>query len=120
MSAITYTANGDYLIPNIRLPEAPEETEGMPALGRYGRMRKDFLKEHRTINYNRLLLTGKLFPHLLEIEQAATERLEQAMAALTQRNSLPDKEAEPMAWTAAMNTLRASAEEMVKAELIYS
>ncbi len=118
MSEITYTQSGDYLLPNIRLtPEDMDETE---PLGRYGLMRKAFLKEHRTINYNRLLLTGKLYPHLREIDRAATQRLEAAMEALTARNTLPDKASDPMAWTSAMNMLKASAEEIVKTELIYS
>ena len=118
MSEINYTRSGDYLIPNIGL--TPEDMDDTETLGRYGMMRKTFLKEHRAINYNRLLLTGKLYPHLREIDRAATQRLEAAMTALTARSSLPDKAADPMAWTAAMNSLRASAEEMVKTELIYS
>jgi hypothetical protein len=83
-------------------------------------MRRTFLKDHRPINYNRLLLTEKLYPHLREVEQAATDRLELVMSLLTARNSLPDKAADPMGWTAAMNALKSQAEEMVLNELIYS
>jgi hypothetical protein len=118
MSEISYTRSGDYLIPNISL--TPEDMDDTETLGRYGMMRKAFLKEHRPINYNRLLLSGKLYPHLREIDRAATQRLEAAMSVLTAQSSLPDKAADAMAWTAAMYTLRASAEEMVKTELIYS
>ena len=115
---LTYSQIGDYLLPDITTQEIlTEETE---PLGRYGRMRKAFLKDHRTINYNRLLLTEKLYPHLREVDQAATARLEQVMSLLTQRNPLPDKASDQMAWTAAMNTLRAQAEEMVANELIYT
>jgi hypothetical protein len=113
---LTYSRRGDYLIPDLTLTE-PETRE---PLGRYGRMRKAFLKDHRTINYNRLLLTEKLFPHLREVEQAATARLEQVMGELTKRAQLPDKATDPMGWTAAMNTLKAQAEEMVTNELIYA
>ena len=127
---LTYSQVGDYLLPNLALSEPPrEETaplpphetsfRGDPGLGRYGRMRKAFLKEHRPINYNRLLLTEKLFPHLREIDEAATARLERLMTELTARANLPDKSADPMALTAAMNALKAQAEEMVANELIY-
>ncbi|MDR1668372.1 MAG: TnpV protein [Oscillospiraceae bacterium] len=115
---LTYTQAGDYLLPNIRLNEPPRElTE---PLGRYGRMRKAFLKEHRPITYSRLLLTEKLFPHLREVEASSAARMEQVMTALTERNTLPDKATDPMGWTAAMNALKAQAEEMVLNELIYS
>ena len=116
--AITYTQAGDYLLPDIKLSEPPRElTE---PLGRYGRMRKAFLKDHRTITYNTMLLKETLFPHLREVDEAAAMRLTQVMDALTAKNSLPDKATDPMAWTAAMNALKAQAEEMVLHELIYS
>ena len=115
---LTYTLAGDYLLPDLTLNEPPAElTE---PLGRYARMRKVFLKDYRAINYTRLLLTEKLYPHLREVEQAATARLEQVMKSLTELKPPPDKASDPMGWTAAMNTLRAQAEEMVLHELIYS
>ncbi len=114
---LTYRQEGDYLLPNLILSESPEERT---PLGRYGMMRKAFLKEHRTINYNRLLLTEKLFPHLREVDEAANRRLEQVMNQLIERTTLPDKATEQMAWTAAMNSLKAQAEEMVAHELIYA
>jgi hypothetical protein len=117
-STLTYSQAGDYLLPDLALSEQP--TADTPPLGRYARMRKAFLKDHRTINYNRLLMTEKLYPHLREIERAATGRLETVMGELTRRTKLPDKAADPMAWTAAMNSLKAQAEEMVANELIYS
>jgi hypothetical protein len=67
---ITYTQRGDYLIPDIALSDPPT---ALP-LGRYGRMRKTFLKEHAPITYNRLLLTEQLFPHLREVDEIANER----------------------------------------------
>ena len=79
---ITYTRIGDYLIPDIILQEQPPPDSYGEPLGRYARMRKAFLKEHRTILYNTLLLSEKLFPHLREIDEAAANR----MAAI------PDKE----------------------------
>jgi hypothetical protein len=69
---ITYTQRGDYWLPNITLSDPPDA----PPIGRYGHMRKAFLKEHRAIEYNRLLMTEKLYPHLSEIDEAARTRLE--------------------------------------------
>ena len=115
---ITYTQVGDYLLPDIKLDEPPRElTE---PLGHYGRMRKAFLKEHRTITYNAMLLKETLFPHLREIEDTANRRLAQVMEALAMQNPPPDKAADQMGWTAAMNTLKAQADEMVLSELIYA
>jgi hypothetical protein len=68
---LTYSVVGDYLIPDIALSDPPDA----PPLGRYGKMRRAFLKEHRPILYSRLLLTEKLYPHLREIDNAAAERL---------------------------------------------
>lgn len=68
---ITYTHAGDYYMPDIILSDPPDPAP----LGRYGRLRRAFLREHRTIFYNMLLLTEKLFPHLREIDEAAQMRL---------------------------------------------
>ena len=105
---LTYTQVGDYLLPNLILSEPPRElTE---PLGRYARMRKAFLKEHRQITYSRLLLTETLYPHLRETDEAAAARMSQVMDALTARETLPDKATDPMEWTAAMNALKAQAD----------
>ena len=72
MSELTYTRSGDYLIPDLSLTEQPQAP-----LGKYGRMRKDYLKEHRPVLWNSLLLSEKLYPHLREIDEAANNRLEQ-------------------------------------------
>ena len=74
MSSLTYTQNGDYLIPNLVLDPAPSKP-----LGKYGRMRKAYLKEHRPLIYNQLLMSEKLYLHLLEIDETANSRLEQMM-----------------------------------------
>jgi hypothetical protein len=70
MENITYSAVGDYLLPNIALSD-PKDA---PPIGRYGKMRRAFLKEHKAIEYSRLLLTEKLFPHLREVDEIADER----------------------------------------------
>ena len=73
---ITYSQIGDYLLPDIFLQERPPKNGYGEPLGRYARMRRAFLKEHRTILYNTLLLSEKLFPHLREIDATANERRE--------------------------------------------
>ena len=71
MSKLTYIRCGDYDIPNLKLSEQPETS-----IGKYGRMRKSYLKEHRPILYNQLLMSEKLYPHLLEIDRTAQERMD--------------------------------------------
>ena len=88
---MTYRQNGDYLIPDIRLSEQ-EETP----IGKYGQMRKQYLKEHRPILWNRLVLSEQLYPHLREIDVTAHRR------------------------AGMMNTLKAQAEEIILYELVYN
>ena len=113
---IEYRRNGDYLVPNIELnqPQTP--------LGKYGRMRKSYLKENRPVLYNHLLLSGMLYPHLAEIDQAAKQRLEQMMPALTQAAGATEelKARDPMQWTSRMNACKAQAEEVIRNELIFN
>ena len=114
---LTYIQNGDYLIPDLRLSEQP-----MKPLGKYGRMRKAYLKQHRPILYNQLLMTEKLYPHLLEIDETANRRLEQMMPQLAEAAGATEalKAADPMQWVGLMNTCKAQAEEILMAELINS
>ena len=113
-TALQHTQNGDYLIPNIELnqPQTP--------LGKYGRMRRMFLKESRPILYNHLLLSGKLYPHLAEIDRTAKDRLDPQMEELLKQNPAPDKTVQQMAWVQHMNALKMQAEEAILNELIYS
>ena len=115
MKEVTYTQNGDYLIPDIQM----ETAEAQP-LGKYGRMRRAFLEENNPMLLNDLILSEKLFPHLWEIQRTATARIDQLMIQLLQKNPAPDKKTDPMAWTQHMNSLKAQAEEIVTAELITS
>ena len=114
---LTYTRNGDYLIPNLTLSEQPSEP-----LGKYGRMRKAYLKEHRLLIYNQLLMSEKLYPHLLEIDKTANSRLEQMMPQLAKEAGATEelKARDPMQWVGLMNTCKAQAEEILMAELINS
>ena len=114
---LTYTQNGDYLIPDLSLSEQRSKP-----LGKYGRMRKAYLKEHRPLIYNQLLLTEKLYPHLIEIDETAQSRLEQMMPQLAKDAGATEqlKASDPMRWVGLMNTCKAQAEEILMAELIHS
>ena len=116
-NSLTYTMNGDYQIPDLKLTEQPEKP-----LGKYGRMRKAYLKQHRPILYNQLLMTEKLYPHLLEIDETAQSRLEQMMPQLAKEAGATEelKASDPMKWVGLMNTCKAQAEEILMAELINS
>lgn len=116
MSQLTYRANGDYLIPNLTLTEQERQP-----LGKYGRMRKQYLQEHRLVLWNSLLLSEKLYPHLREIDEAANSRLEQMMSELMKAAGVTEslKASDPMKWTGLMNNLKAQAEETILAELVY-
>ena len=114
---MTYIQNGDYLIPDLKLSQQPEKP-----LGKYGRMRKTYLKEHRPILYNQMLLSEKLYPHLIEIDETAQSRLEQMMPELMKSAGVTEalKASDPMKWVGLMNTLKAQAEETILTELVFS
>ena len=113
-SNLNYTQTGDYLLPNLTLhqPKNP--------LGKYGRMRLNFLKQQHPVLYNTMLLSGSLYPHLMEVEQTAESRMQQTMQELLKQNPAPNKEQHQMGWVQHMNSLKAQAEELVLNELIYS
>ena len=113
-SSLNYTKIGDYQLPNLTLsqPKTP--------LGKYGRLRRTYLMNHRPVLYNTMLLSGSLYPHLMEVEQTAESRMQQTMEQLLKQNPAPDKESRQMAWVQHMNSLKAQAEELVLTELIYS
>ena len=117
MSELTYTKNGDYLIPDLALTEQSETS-----LGKYGRMRKSYLKEHRPILWNRMILSEELYPHLTEIDETANRRLSQMMPELMKTAGITEslKASDPMKWTGLMNNCKAQAEEIILNELIYN
>ena len=114
---LTYTQNGDYLIPDLTLTEQVAKP-----LGKYGRMRRKYLEEHRPILWNQMILTETLFPHLQEIEETANRRLEQMMPVLMKAAGVTEdlKAKDPLAWVGLMNSCRAQAEEVILQELIYN
>ena len=117
MMELNYTKNGDYLIPDIQL-----SVQEQKSLGKYGRMRRAFLQENNTLLYNHLILTEKLYPHLIEIDETAQSRLEQMMLQLAKEAGATEelKATDPMKWVGLMNTCKAQAEEILMAELINS
>ena len=116
MDEMTYTKNGDYQIPDLRLSEQTQTP-----LGKYGRMRKNYLKEHRPVLWNRLLLSESLYSHLREIDETANRRLEQMMLELM-KNGVTEslKASDPIRWTGLMNNLKSQAEETILNELVYA
>ena len=113
-SSLNYTKIGDYQLPNLTLsqPKTP--------LGKYGRMRRNYLKQYRPVLYNSMLLNGSLYPTLTELEQTAAAMKKQLMADLLAKNPAPDKEKNQMAWVQHMNSLQEQVEEVIRTELIYS
>ena len=112
---LIYTRNSDYLFPALYLEDA-----NLP-IGKYGLLRKSYLKEHKRGWYSSLLLTGKLDAHLAEIDRTCTERVELIMNQLAQREGVTEalKAADQMEWVVRMNNFRARAEEIVLSELVY-
>ena len=117
MRAITYSRQGDYLLPDLTVPDGPEVH-----LGKYASLRQTYLKEHRYGIYLNLLTTGQLSSHLNEVQREAQERIEvltgQMKAAWGVTEELKAKD--QMAWVQQMNNIRQAAEEIVMRELIYS
>ena len=116
-NSTTYQKNGDDLIPNLTLGEQLQKP-----LGKYGRMRKAYLKKHRPILYNQFLMTGKLYPHLIEIDETAQRRLDQIFPQLAMEAGATEelKARDPMKWVGLMNSSKAQAEEILMEELINS
>ena len=112
---LTYIRCGDYYIPDIKL----SYTEPME-WNRFSRRAHTYLKEHRPILYNDLILSEQLFPYLKEIGETAMRRMEQLESNLLKANPAPDKATQQMAWVQHMNMLRVQAEEIVMNELIYT
>ena len=111
---ITYTQNGDYLIPNIVIRKTKP-------LGHYGRLRKAYLEMLRPILFNELVLSDRLFENCAEIDEAAQNRMELIVPQLAKQYGVTErlKAENQMEWVRQMNACKAQADEIVKAELIY-
>ncbi len=119
MTELTYTRVGDYLIPDLML-DGEDEMEEYP-LGKYGRLRETFLKEHHHGTYTSMLLTGRLEPHLREIDRQAQEQVDRMVDELKKQNGVNEamKGRDQMGWVQAVNSFLAQAEEIVLAEIVY-
>lgn len=117
MKNLTYTRCGDYDIPDVKLSEQLDAP-----IGKYGRMRRQYLKEHRPILYNNLVLSEKLYPHLLEIDRTARERIDTMLPRMMESAGVTEelKARDPMKWAGLMNALKAQIEELLIHELICS
>ena len=114
-NGMSYTLHGDYYLPDLVLRE--EE----PTYGKYGMLRKQFLKEHRSARYQYLLLTGKLNEHLNQTDQEAREQVETLMEQMTEKQGVTEelKAQDQMERVRLMNNIKASAEEIVLKNMIY-
>ena len=112
---ISYKAVGDYLLPMITLPESSGP------IGHFGRLRKAFLKEQRTLIFQTMLLNGTLDAHLADLNRQAMERKETLIRQMAAKEGITEelKAADPMAWVQRMNNLRVCAEEIILKELVY-
>ena len=110
-----YIRVGEYFIPDLELPE-----EARP-IGKWGRMHRDYLREYKPIQYNCLLLSGKLWTYLADLNEQAQDRLERIIDQMKMAEGVTEelKAADPMAWVGAMNNIRNRAEEIILQELIY-
>ena len=116
-SEFAYRNHGDYLLPNLALPE-PSSTP----IGKYGLLRKAYLKAHRKVFYTNLLTSGKLYEHLVEIDRQADNRLLALMKKMAETQSITEKlkVTDQMAWVGAMNNIKACAEEIICKEILYA
>ena len=115
MQELNYIRCGDYYIPDIRLPE-----ETRP-IGRWGRMHRDYIKEHNPIRFNDLCLSGELWSYLADLNEQTQSRLELIIEQMKAAEGVTEdmKAINQMAWVSAMNSIRNRAEEIILREMIY-
>lgn len=114
---LTYTKTGDYLIPNLVMDEQPEGDIGV-----WGWRRKRYLQEHKKGVYNGMLLKGTLTQHLIETNKAAQDMMDKLVKEMAKSEGVTEalKQRDQMAWVGLMNSVRARAEEIVRADLIFN
>ena len=110
-----YLQTGDYFIPDLKLPQENR------SIGKYGRMHRDYLQEHNPIRFDDLVLEGKLWTYLADLNEQAQNRLQLIIRQMQEAESVNDelKEDNQMAWVQAMNSIYNRAEENVLHELVY-
>ena len=112
---INYIRSGDYFIPDLKLPEENR------SIGKWGRMRREYLKEHHPIQYTNLVLSCKLWTYLADLNEQAQERLDRIMQQMKEAEGVTEllKATNPIAWVQRMNNIAARAEEIIRGELIF-
>ncbi len=112
---LTYRTEGDYRLPNLDVPEAPR-------VGKYGMLRRSYLRKNKSGIYTGMQLSGKLDSHLAEIDRQATEMVEHMTERMAREQGVNEslKASDQMKWVGLMNNIRASAEEVVLTELVYA
>ena len=112
---IWYQLKGDYYLPVLELP-----AENRP-IGRWGRLHKAYLKHHRPILYQSLLLSGNLYTVLADLNEQAMERCSLIIRQMAEAEGITEelKANDPMRWVQGMNSIRSRAEEIIQAEMIY-
>lgn len=112
---MTYTRVGDYYIPDLKVEQ--EER----SIGKWGRMYREYLKEYHPIRFNQLVLSGKLWTHLADLNEQAQKRIETQTSQMQAAENVTEmlKAADPMVWVQRMNNIQARAEEIVREELIF-
>ena len=113
---INYIRSGDYFIPALKLPK-----ETRP-IGKWGRMHRDYLKEHHPIRFNNMVLSGNLWTYLADLNEQAQQRMDTLIVQMQSTEGITEalKVADPMGWTQRMNNITARAEEIIREELIYN
>ena len=113
---ISYIRSGDYYIPDLKLPE-----ETRP-IGKWGRMHREYLKEHHPIQYTNLVLSCKLWTYLADLNEQTQERLDGIIQQMKTAEGVTEtlKAADPMAWVQRMNNIVVRAEEIIREEMIYN
>ena len=114
-NGIDYILAGDYYIPDLKLPE-----ENRP-IGRYGRLHREYLKQEHPARYSSLILTGKLWTYLADLNEQAEERLDLIMEQMKAAEGVTEelKARNQLEWVGRMNNIRNRAEEIINSELIY-
>jgi hypothetical protein len=115
INGMEYVLVGDYYIPDLKL-----RNEERP-IGKYGRMHRDYLKEHHPMRFNHLVLEGQLWTYLADLNEQAQNRLQLIIRQMQEAESVNEelKAKDQMAWVQAMNSIHNRAEEIVLQELIY-
>jgi len=114
---IEYTKVGDYYLPNLVAPENMKNFK----IGKYGKLRLRYLKEHKKAEYTILLMDNELQKHLMEVDKIANERFELLMKQYAEKENVTEelKSKDQLKWVGLMNNIKHSAEEIILKELIY-